>query len=119
MSESRTNGSQSPQAQQQPNLSVLSQYVKDLSFENSGAPQSLRGRQTAPTINISINVQSHVCMIDRHRDELVQDPTPIDPAHSSRPEDVGAGPRGNARPWERQGDPPARFPAQLTRANLL
>ena len=58
MSESRGNGSQGPQAQaqQQPNLSVLAQYVKDLSFENSGAPQSLRGRQTAPTINISINV---------------------------------------------------------------
>ena len=56
MSESRSNGSQGPQAQPQPNLSVLAQYVKDLSFENSGAPQSLRGRQTAPTINISINV---------------------------------------------------------------
>jgi preprotein translocase subunit SecB len=35
---------------------VQAQYVKDLSFENPGAPQSLRGRQTAPTINISINV---------------------------------------------------------------
>ena len=56
MSESRSNGSQGPQAQPQPNLSVLAQYVKDLSFENPGAQQSLRGRQTAPTINISINV---------------------------------------------------------------
>ena len=57
MSDSRSNGPQGAQAQgQQPNLSVLAQYVKDLSFENPAAPQSLRGRQTAPTINISINV---------------------------------------------------------------
>ena len=45
-----------PSAGQQ-NLSVLAQYVKDLSFENPGAPQSLRGRATAPNINISINVR--------------------------------------------------------------
>ena len=57
MADNRNDGRQAPPAQQQqPNLSVLAQYVKDLSFENPGAPQSLRGRQTAPTINISINV---------------------------------------------------------------
>jgi preprotein translocase subunit SecB len=38
------------------NLGVLAQYVKDLSFENPGAPQSLRGRTTAPAINVSITV---------------------------------------------------------------
>ena len=42
----------------QPNLSVVTQYVKDLSFENPGAPQSLRPRAAAPNINISIGVQS-------------------------------------------------------------
>jgi preprotein translocase subunit SecB len=46
-----------PGAPSAQNLSVLAQYVKDLSFENPAAPQSLRARQTAPTINISINVQ--------------------------------------------------------------
>jgi len=47
-----------PQAQAQPqNLGVLAQYVKDLSFENPGAPQSLRGRTGNPNINITINVQ--------------------------------------------------------------
>ena len=57
MADNRNDGRQAPQPQQQQaNLSVLAQYVKDLSFENPGAPQSLRGRQTAPTINISINV---------------------------------------------------------------
>lgn len=44
-----------PQAQPQ-NLGVLAQYVKDLSFENPGAPQSLRGRTSNPNINITINV---------------------------------------------------------------
>jgi preprotein translocase subunit SecB len=47
-----------PQAQAQPqNLGVLAQYVKDLSFENPAAPQSLRGRTGNPNINITINVQ--------------------------------------------------------------
>jgi preprotein translocase subunit SecB len=42
----------------EPNLSVVAQYVKDMSFENPGAPQSLRPRNNAPTINISVGVQS-------------------------------------------------------------
>ena len=48
-------GAAQPQAQPQ-NLGVLAQYVKDLSFENPGAPQSLRGRTGNPNINITINV---------------------------------------------------------------
>jgi preprotein translocase subunit SecB len=53
------NGGAAPAgAQAQPqNLGVLAQYVKDLSFENPGAPQSLRGRTGNPNINITINVQ--------------------------------------------------------------
>jgi preprotein translocase subunit SecB len=49
-----------PGAQQTaPNLNVLSQYVKDFSFENPGAPQTLRMRPgSSPNINISIGVQS-------------------------------------------------------------
>jgi len=39
------------------NLGVLAQYVKDLSFESPGAPHSLRERGSAPTINITINVE--------------------------------------------------------------
>ncbi|HVZ14220.1 MAG TPA: protein-export chaperone SecB [Bauldia sp.] len=46
-------------AQAAPNLNVLTQYVKDFSFENPGAPQSLRMRPgSSPNINISIGVQS-------------------------------------------------------------
>jgi preprotein translocase subunit SecB len=41
-----------------PQLSVLAQYVKDLSFENPNAPRSLQQQQQAPAINIQINVNA-------------------------------------------------------------
>lgn len=43
----------------QPSLNIVAQYVKDLSFENPGAPQSLRARSTAPNINIQVGVQAN------------------------------------------------------------
>ncbi|MBA3446077.1 MAG: protein-export chaperone SecB [Pseudaminobacter sp.] len=43
----------------QPSLNVLAQYVKDLSFESPNAPKSLRGRETAPGININVNVNAN------------------------------------------------------------
>jgi preprotein translocase subunit SecB len=51
---STTNGGPNT-APQQPQLNVLAQYVKDFSFENPNAPQSLMGNQQ-PQINIQINV---------------------------------------------------------------
>lgn len=46
-----------PQAQAaKPSVSVLAQYVKDLSFESPKAPMSLQQRDKAPTINITVNV---------------------------------------------------------------
>lgn len=42
-----------------PQLSVLTQYVKDLSFESPGAPLSLRPRENAPAININVNVTAN------------------------------------------------------------
>ena len=44
---------------QQASLSVLTQYIKDLSFESPGAPQSLRNREKAPTIGINVNVNAN------------------------------------------------------------
>ncbi|MEZ5809839.1 MAG: protein-export chaperone SecB [Rhizobiaceae bacterium] len=44
---------------QVPKLGVLTQYIKDLSFESPGAPQSLRGREQAPSININVNVNAN------------------------------------------------------------
>ncbi|MEM7288938.1 MAG: protein-export chaperone SecB [Pseudomonadota bacterium] len=39
-----------------PSMNILAQYVKDLSFENPHAPNSLRPREKAPEISININV---------------------------------------------------------------
>jgi preprotein translocase subunit SecB len=41
-----------------PSLRVLAQYLKDLSFENPSAPQSLAPQQTAPEISIGVNVNA-------------------------------------------------------------
>lgn len=45
-------------AEAPPQLNVLAQYVKDLSFENPNAPRSLQQQQAAPSINIQINVNA-------------------------------------------------------------
>src|SRR5512144_1603649 len=42
--------------QEQPQLTVVAQYIKDFSFENPNAPQSLNVRQEQPQIGIQINV---------------------------------------------------------------
>ena len=52
-----TNGNGSPPgAGAPPQLNVLAQYTKDLSFENPNAPASLAPQASAPQINIQINV---------------------------------------------------------------
>ena len=52
-----TNGSDSPPgAGAPPQLNVLAQYTKDLSFETPNAPTSLGPQAQAPQINIQINV---------------------------------------------------------------
>ena len=42
-----------------PSLNILAQYIKDLSFENPGAPRSLQARDKAPAININVNVNAN------------------------------------------------------------
>ena len=42
----------------QPSLNILGQYLKDLSFENPNAPQSLAIQDGQPEINISVNVNA-------------------------------------------------------------
>ena len=46
------------QQQQQPGLHVLGQYIKDLSFENPGAPRSLRPSDKAPNLEVNVNVNA-------------------------------------------------------------
>lgn len=48
-----TNGGEQPAG---PMLSVLGQYIKDLSFENPNSPNSLRPREKPPEIKINVNV---------------------------------------------------------------
>ncbi len=54
---SATNGGPQPQAAM-PQIGVLAQYVKDLSFENPNAPRSLAPTGQQPTINIQVNVEA-------------------------------------------------------------
>src|SRR3712207_4534267 len=48
---------QSPADQQGPRLAILTQYVKDLSFENPRAPYGLQSGQPRPEIQINVDVQ--------------------------------------------------------------
>ncbi|MEI8146135.1 MAG: protein-export chaperone SecB [Alphaproteobacteria bacterium] len=47
------------EAEAAPQLNVLAQYIKDLSFENRNAPRSLMPQQEQPAINIQINVNAN------------------------------------------------------------
>jgi preprotein translocase subunit SecB len=52
-----TNGGQAEEMQ--PQLNVVAQYIKDFSFENPNAPQSLMPGQQPPQIGIQINVTAN------------------------------------------------------------
>ena len=55
-----TNGNGAPlETAPPPQLNVLAQYTKDLSFENPNAPASLAPQQQQPAINIQINVTAN------------------------------------------------------------
>ena len=41
-----------------PSMNILAQYMKDMSFENPNAPQSLHSQETQPQIDISVNVNA-------------------------------------------------------------
>ncbi len=51
-----TNGG--PSEEQQPQLNVVAQYIKDFSFENPNSPQSLTAGKEPPQIGIQINVSA-------------------------------------------------------------
>jgi preprotein translocase subunit SecB len=51
-------GGAAPGQEQAPQLNVVAQYVKDLSFENPNAPMSLQNQQQ-PQIEIQINVNAN------------------------------------------------------------
>jgi len=45
-----------PNPANQPSFQLIGQYIKDLSFENPGAPGSIMAGTGTPTFNVSINV---------------------------------------------------------------
>ena len=53
-----------------PQFKVLAQYVKDLSFENPEAPQSLRRSDEKPATDVSIDVQGRKGQNDEYELEL-------------------------------------------------
>lgn len=59
------------QTTNQPQLRVLAQYVKDLSFENPGAPDTLRPGQPAPGIDLAIDVKARSLGEDNYEIVLV------------------------------------------------
>ena len=60
MAENGTNGAgNGADAGAMPQLNVLIQYTKDLSFENPNAPQSLAPQAEAPNISIQVNVNAN------------------------------------------------------------
>jgi preprotein translocase subunit SecB len=42
-----------------PQINVLVQYLKDLTFESPGAPLSLQNRNASPAINVSVNLSAN------------------------------------------------------------
>ncbi len=56
---SSPNGGAAPSTEQPgPRLSILTQYVKDLSFENPRAPYGLQAGQARPEIQIQVDVRA-------------------------------------------------------------
>lgn len=52
-----------------PSLSVMAQYLKDLSFENPRAPQSFQG-DGSPKIDVNVDVQARTLGADQYEVEL-------------------------------------------------
>ncbi|TNE41629.1 MAG: protein-export chaperone SecB [Alphaproteobacteria bacterium] len=53
-----------------PQFRVLAQYIKDLSFENPGAPGSLRKSDEQPKTDVSIDVQARRGTEDEYEAEI-------------------------------------------------
>jgi preprotein translocase subunit SecB len=57
-------------AEKAPQLNILAQYIKDLSFENPNAPKSLQQQAQGPAINIQINVNAKPLVENDYEVEL-------------------------------------------------
>ena len=59
--------------QQPPGIHILGQYTKDLSFENPGAPGSLRPNDKPPKLDVNVNVNMRPYTGDQFEVELKLD----------------------------------------------
>jgi preprotein translocase subunit SecB len=78
MADTGNDAQAAPATAPQPNLSVVTQYVKDFSFENPGAPGSLRARTGQPSINIAIGVTTNPLGNNEYEVELKIDARAVD-----------------------------------------
>lgn len=74
---SDTNGAS---AQSMPQLNVLAQYTKDLSFENPNAPRSLGPQENSPNITIQVNVNLRQMAETDYEVELLLEGSAVDGA---------------------------------------
>jgi preprotein translocase subunit SecB len=65
-----TNGAGAASPEEAPQFRVLAQYIKDLSFENPGAPASLRSGEEKPQTDVSIDVQARRGKEDEYEAEI-------------------------------------------------
>ena len=75
MAEANGNGAET---QAVPQLNVLAQYTKDLSFENPNAPRSLGPQETSPNITIQVNVNVRQLAETDYEVELVLEGSAVD-----------------------------------------
>lgn len=79
MTDANANGASQDLA---PQLNVLAQYTKDLSFENPNAPVSLTSQQTAPEISIQVNVNLRQLAASDYEVELLLEGSAIEGANT-------------------------------------
>lgn len=65
MADTPANPGANPQAAQLPQMRVIAQYVRDLSFENPGAPETFRATEP-PKIDVQIEVKTRPTDSDTH-----------------------------------------------------
>lgn len=57
---------ETPQETPIPSFAVKAQYIKDLSFENPNAPQSIATMESRPTIDVKVDLRSQVLQENFH-----------------------------------------------------
>ena len=63
-------GAEAEASQEGPTLAIITQYVKDISFENPNAPASLNPELPQPTVELAVNVQARALTEENYEIEL-------------------------------------------------